>query len=51
MRDVGAKNFSGAAVADEGSNPPVPKGPYAEKTTPLEYKKIGGFGPHVNVKG
>jgi hypothetical protein len=51
VRDVGAKNFSGAAVADEVLESAGPKGPYAEKTTPLEYKKIGGFGPHVNVKG
>jgi hypothetical protein len=47
VRDVGAKNFSGAAVADEVLESAGPKGPYAEKTTPLEYEKIGGFGQHV----
>jgi aldehyde:ferredoxin oxidoreductase len=27
----------------------VPKGPYAGKTTPLEYETIGGFGPQCGV--
>jgi aldehyde:ferredoxin oxidoreductase len=27
----------------------VPSGPYAEKTTPIEYETIGGFGPQCGV--
>jgi aldehyde:ferredoxin oxidoreductase len=50
MAEYGAgKYHCPPCVIGCGKEVRVPKGPYAGKTTPLEYETIGGFGPQCGV--